>query len=456
MKQDAYRSRRIRAAILLAAAVSAGSVDAKDASEASGLADLMVGKGDPQILKDFGIKWGGWLNSSITYNGNRNPDKFNGPVTFGDRSEELQLNQLYFYLQKAANASGDEWDWGARFDVMYGTDAIFTQAYGVPATDVRDGRLLNRGSWDLHLTSHGDRFYGLALPQAYAELNVPVGNGLNIKAGHFYTIIGYEVVTAPDNFFFTKPYTFQYGEPFTHTGILGTYTIDDNWSASAGAVTGSATGGWDGNWDRQLGNWNFLGGATWTSDDKNYSLNLSSTAGAQSEHASNTWALYSFVGKANFLDNTLHYIIQHDHGFANNVITSNTARNGGKNEDARWYGINQYLLYDIQDDLGVGIRGEWFRDNNGFRIAGPARCGAGLNADAAGNVSSYTCQGNYANYPWQGSNYYAVTAGLTYKPLKWITLRPNVRYDWTDKIKIFNGGTRTDQFLFSTDVVISF
>ncbi len=48
-----------------------------------------------------------------------------------------------------------------------------------------------------------------------------------LKVGHFYTIIGYEVVTAPDNFFYTHAYTMQYGEPFTHTGVLATYNAND-------------------------------------------------------------------------------------------------------------------------------------------------------------------------------------------------------------------------------------
>lgn len=446
MKKSGFKIRLTSVAFGLCAALFLDAAYAGEIDEATGLADYMAGKGDAQPLKDYGIKWGGWINSSITHNFNSTPDKFNGPVTFGDRKDELQLNQLYFYLQKAVNTSGDDWDWGGRFDINYGTDSIFTQAYGVPALDPRTLQPLNRGHWDLHLTSFSDRFYGLALPQAYGEVNIPVGNGLNIKAGHFYTPIGYEVVTAPDNFFFTKPYTFQYGEPFTHTGILGSYTIDDNWSAIAGAVTGSATGGWDGNFDRQLGNWDFLGGVTWTSDDKNYSLNITSTAGPRSERHSDAWALYSIVGKANFLDNTLHYIIQHDHGFADNVATAKGEK------DARWYGINQYLLYDIQDDLGIGIRAEWFRDNDGFRIAGPARCAASFNVSSG----PYACQGNYSAYPFGGSSYYEITAGLTYKPVKWITVRPNVRYDWTDKIRIFNTGKTTDQLLFSTDVVIVF
>lgn len=85
---------------------------------------------------------------------------------------------------------------------------------------------------------------------AYAELNLPIGNGIDVKIGHFYTIIGYEVVTAPDNFFITKPYTMQYGEPFTHTGVLASYAFNRIGAsrpaqspaaiAAAGTVTGTA------------------------------------------------------------------------------------------------------------------------------------------------------------------------------------------------------------------------
>ena len=59
------------------------------------------------------------------------------------------------------------------------------------------------------------------------------GTGLNVKAGHFYTPIGYESVPAPDNFFYTHAYTMQYGEPFTHTGLLGNYKVNPNWSVLA-------------------------------------------------------------------------------------------------------------------------------------------------------------------------------------------------------------------------------
>lgn len=430
----------------------------KDWTDAGGLMEAAgVNINDAQFMKDWNLKFGGWLNGSVSANTHSSRDNYNGPVTFNDRTGEVQMNQLYFWLQKAVNVNSDSFDVGGRVDFMYGTDSIFTQAYGVPTYDPRTGQPMNRGHWDLHLTGRGDRFYGIALPQAYAEFNVPVGTGLSIKAGHFYTPIGYEVVTSPDNFFVTKPYTFQYGEPFTHTGILGNYTVNSNWSVIGGAVTGSDTGGWDGNWDRQLGNWAFLGGATWTSDDAGTSLALTSTAGGRSEHSSSPWAIYSLVGKHNFTDK-LHYVIQHDHGFANNVQTAHTVANGlpGSTENAQWYGINQYLFYDIKDNLSAGIRAEWWRDDNGFRVAGPGRCGASTNINN-GAPSSYACSAsNFAAYAAQGSSYYAVTAGLNYKPLKWLNLRPNIRYDWTDKVKAFDGGLRRDQLLFTADVIVTF
>ncbi len=426
----------------------ATTASADDWTQASGLLGAVgADPNEAKFMKDHNLKVGGWLNTSISANMSGNGDGFNGPVTFNDRTGELQMNQLNLYLQKAINVNGDSFDIGGRVDVMYGTDAIFTQAYGSPGFDPRTFENSDRGSWDLNLSGRGERFYGLALPQAYAEMNLPVGNGVAVKVGHFYTPIGYEVVTAPDNFFITKPYTMQYGEPFTHTGVLATYAYNANWTVMGGAVTGSSTGGWDGNWDRDMGNWSWLGGVTWTSDDAGTSLAITSTAGDRSESYSDSWAMYSIVGKHNFTDK-LHYIIQHDHGFADNVITANPSNI----ENAEWYGINQYLIYDVNDKVSAGLRGEWFRDHNGFRVWGPGRCFA-ASANQGGN---FACPTDYAAYPLAGSNYFAITAGMSYKPAKWLNLRPNIRYDFTDDAKAFSNGTRQSQLLMTADVVITF
>lgn len=427
--------------------------ETKTLTEASTLLETVGDPNESSTMKNAGLKVGGWLNAGVTYNANNPSNNFNGPVTFGDRQAELQLNQVNLFVQRAVATEGDSWDFGGRFDFMFGSDAIFTQAYGVPAFDVNTLQPRNRGTWDLNfLGSNNNRFYDIALPQAYLEAYVPIGNGLNVKAGHFYTPIGYETVPAPDNFFYTHAYTMQYGEPFTHTGIMGNYAIDKNWSVMGGVVTGSATGGWDGGWDRQLGNWSGLMGATWTSTDKNTSFNASGTYGGTSEQSSDAWAMYSLVLKHNITDK-FHMMLQHDHGYADQVLI-------GTPVDAEWYGINTHWTYDVLDNLAAGLRFEWFQDQNGFRVCAPGRVAA-----ATDNLgSSHAASGNFLASCTSGS-YYEVTAGINWKPVKWLNIRPNVRYDWVDAISVAGSGTpaagpfgdnNDDQFLFSTDFNINF
>jgi len=315
-----------------------GLAQATDITEAG---TVLEAAGDPNsssFMKNNNLKIGGWLNTGITYNAAAPDNNFNGPVTFGDRNGEVQLNQLNLYLQKSVATEGSSFDLGGRFDIMFGSDSIFTQAYGVPAFDVNTGQALKRSTWDLSfLGANDNRFYDFALPQAYLEAYIPVGNGLNVKAGHFYTPIGYETVPAPDNFFYTHAYTMQYGEPFTHTGVMGNYTVDSNWAVMGGVVTGSATGGWDGGWDKHLGNWSGLMGTTWTSTDKNSSINVSGTYGGTSEQSSKDWALYSIVAKHNITDK-MHLMVQHDHGFADGIF----AGTGNPTINTEWYGVNTH------------------------------------------------------------------------------------------------------------------
>ena len=50
-----------------------------------------------------------------------------------------------------------------------------------------------------------------------------------------------------------------------------------------------------------------------------------------------------------------------------------------------------------------------------------------------------------ASYPFAGSGYYELTAGLTYKPVKWLNLRPNVRFDYAN-IPVFAQGNQHTRY----------
>ncbi|PXX11617.1 putative OmpL-like beta-barrel porin-2 [Nitrosomonas ureae] len=406
----------------------------------------------PNLLKQSGLELGGWINGGATYNANNPADGFNGAVTFADRANRFQLNQLNIFLQRNVESEGTKWDLGGRFDFLFGTDAIYTQAFGISAFDENTGEPSNRGNWDLNLCCNSTRTYGIALPQAYLEAYVPMGRGLNIKVGHFYTPLGYETVPAPDNFFYTRGYILNSGEPFTHTGLLGSHTINRNWQIQGGATTGSATGGWDGGFDKQLDNWGGLANILWNSDDKRTAAQLGGTYGRTA--TDEPWLMYSVVLQ-HWLTPKTHMVLHHTHGWAANINLP------GGIQNAAWYSINTHLTYDLLRDLSVGIRMERFHDRNGWRVFSPYRILSALNnkgVSYAGNIP-------FISAP---ADYYAVTLGMNWKPIKrwnkgWkpirnINIRKNIRYDRADGIDMafrpFDG--KKDQFLFSLDATIPF
>jgi hypothetical protein len=347
---------------------------------------------------------------------------------------------------------------------MFGTDAIFTQAYGNPAADPTTGALIqHRGDWDLNILNTG-RNYGVALPQAFVEIYAPIANGLTIKAGHFYTPIGFESVPAPNNFFYSHAYTMQYGEPFTHTGVLTHYNVDKNIVFMSGAITGSGTGGWDGNFNRNMSNWGGIGGLTYTTDDKRSSLNIAGTGSHQSARNNAFWGMYSVVAKHMITPKT-HFILQHDHGYADNVLGAGQTTPG----QAQWYGINTHLYQDVLHDLSIGVRGEWFRDRDGFRVWNPGRVSAGNNVGGDGSIHSFPIHGAGNLSGSQAADYYAVTIGANWKPAKRLKIdtkalqqfnvRPNIRYDRADSLTqaaYTPFGGQKDQVLFSMDFTLPF
>ena len=137
------------------------------------------------FFKDSGLKIGGWINAGATYNPSNPANGYNGSVTFADRANRFQLNQFNLFIQRTVITEGKAFDIGGRFDFMFGTDAIYTQAFGIPSSDVNSGQPMNRGNWDLNLCCSSPSTYGITLKKAYVEAYITVGNGLNLKAGQF-------------------------------------------------------------------------------------------------------------------------------------------------------------------------------------------------------------------------------------------------------------------------------
>ncbi len=330
-----------------------------------------------------GVDVGGW--SSVGYHSHQNPGSFN---TYDGN---VQLGQQWLYAEKVADGSCGV-GFGGRIDYVYGTDAPDTQAFGNP------------GYWDTTWDNGGH--YGHALPQVYGE--VAYGD-LSVKLGHFYTIIGNEVVQSTGNFFYSRQFTFYNAEPFTHTGALASYKLSDNTTVYGGYVLGWDSGFQD-NGD------SFISGISHQLSD-DLSVTYTNGFGRFNDRAVNreNGYIHSVILTAN-LTEKLTYITQ-----ADLLFTRDQAGVANRNT----FGNIHYLLYQVNDRVAFGQRFEWFNfDGQTFGV--------------------------------RNDDVYNYTLGLNYRHTANLTLRPEVRTVWDKENFGFNENNSGSQTSFGGDVIFTF
>lgn len=370
------------------------------------------------------------MSQGFTINPDTPPDRFNGPVTFNDRANEYQFNQLYLTFERMTDWNGVDLDWGARVDLLVGSDYFFTTSTGLETHS--DGTPKWNGDGPRSVNGARASLYGLALPQAYAALYTPIGHGLEFKVGHFYTYSGIESVQAPQNFFYSHSYAFQYGQPRTLTGLRADYRLDPNTTVSGVIHKG---------WDATQGThnpWGLVGNICWTSCDEWTVVSWSFLYGDESGIDGNGSMTLSNLVVSYRIDEVTRLVFEQNYG----VQTYASARVGDISDSAKWYGLAACLLTEVSEDWSAGVRLEWFRDQDNARVA---------------------------QFPVdeiaRGGNYFAVTLGANYTPYTNLTVRPELRVDWSDfglnpPFGVISGaydsGTKDAQLTLGVDVIYRF
>ncbi|MGO8690151.1 MAG: outer membrane beta-barrel protein [Thermoguttaceae bacterium] len=361
----------------------------------------------PCVLQRLGIIASGWLEQGATINTLSPSDRWNGPLATNDRSNEYEMNQAWLTLAKPVNTNGCGWDFGGRVDLLYGTDWRYGDSLGLETNIDAQNRL-----------------YGFDLPQFYAEVGY---NDLTVKIGHYAAVMGYEVVPAPGNFFYSHSYELAYAEAVLVTGVQAEYKLSNNWS-----VNGGFNRGW-GVFSDDSGDLNFLGGAKWHNDANTTAMSFEIDAGPQYPDDQLNRYDYALYVKQQLSKNLL-YVIQH-----------NLGGQPGSNGYANWYGVAQYLIYTINPKWSAGTRIEWFRDDDGDRVAGVGNVNLGWDG-APGFVGTFT--------EW--------TTGINYRPCPNLVIRPEIRCDWysgsvNNQGQLpFGDGHRSQQLTLATDMVLTF
>ena len=295
-----------------------------------------------------GLEIGGWL--SLGYHNRNN-------ILFNNRKAEANLHQAWMYFDKQAGVTSD---WGYHADLVYGIDGDNLQAFGNSPTGAPSGW---DNGWDFGA-------YAWALPTAYLQYNNQLWD---VKIGKFFSPFGYEVVAAPENFFYSHSYTMFFSEPFTMSGIVGERQVTDNRSIILGA-----TSGWDTGFESNDNGFNIITGTRY---QPNEFVNLALTSSLGDTGYRNSGTLTSGVAQLKLTEN-VDYVFQAD------VVNLQT------NDE---FGIVQYLFREINPCLKLGTRLEWWKSDQLF-------------ADTKST--------------------YEFTMGANYRPHANLVLRPELRFDW--------------------------
>lgn len=377
----------------------------------------------------------------VTFASKRPPDGVNFGHLFTDKANSVLANQTILTIQRPLDPKATGYDFGFKFQAMYGSDARYTHFLGE-----FDRSISGRNQFDI--------------VEAHALWHLPwlTAGGVDVKLGQYVTLEGAEVITAPDNPLYSHTYIFNFGIPFKHTGVMTTTHVNPVLDIYAGVDTGVNTTFGNRFNCFDCGDNNkaaaFHGGAALNLFDGKLAVVATTHIGPENPNT----ALVQAACACN-PNSALRYLndvaITYKATDKLTLITDmNYIRDDGFRADGG--GVAQYVVYTINDWLKVVGRGEIWRDDKGFFVAAFP-----LNNDFINAEHGFP----NASYSGGRTTYGALTAGLTITPtlpanplmIKTMMIRPEVRFDTSlNGTTPFATGTKRSQFTFGGDLVIPF
>lgn len=379
--------------------------------------------GAAKPLADARIDIGGYVSGSLTYFVDPAQGKIQPGRGFDSENQDVTLNQAGIFVERTVDSKKAEFDVGGKIESIYGADARFTKSTGLfDHQGVNDGP---NNQYDL--------------VQAYADVVLPVGNGLKLRVGKFVTGAGVEVINPTGNALYSPGLLFTYLLPFTHTGATGTYNISDTWALELGVVRG-----WDDALEDKNGNGvSFYARSSNALNDNKSNVYTTFIAGP--EYAGNTndyRYLLDVVYTVAYSDNWT-FAVQADALFESNVDPV-----GGSSDLGFAGGLGGWATYKYSQYVSVTGRGEYLYDGQGFRFSPP------VFGDFNGDGTTVQAPGT-----GEGNNIYSATVGLTITPFPTdnlgsnLKIRPEFRYDYADQA-VFGGDN--NQVTFAIEAYFTF
>ena len=342
------------------------------------------GKADPPVSALSNISLSGFVQASYFYNTEHPAGGENAGYLWNTVNNSFSINKVKVTIASPpAERSGDKWDAGFRVSLMAGQDApILNTDSGTPGFDY--------------------------LREAYVDLNVPIGDGLNIKAGDMISLLNYESGdggAANENF--SQGYQWYYTGNGPETGIQLDYQFTD-WLDVKFRVENS-----------------LYGGAIATADRKGVMASIALTP------CKDLWIdLNGFAGEGIYTEQANGGEILAGYQVTPQLGTGFEGDYFYLSDDAKDFGnlwsVGGWIWYNFTSQVGLAFRADYVNAPNGEGIkAGtplsPPPIGGGIvSSDYAGSIGS-------------------VTLTLNYMPVPNLKIQPEIRYDYTTYSGGFTG-----------------
>jgi hypothetical protein len=350
---------------------------------------LQSGETSQAVKALTSINISGFVTASYFYNSTEPADRQGDGYLWNTTHNSFSLNKFKLTLASPpVERSGEKWDAGYRVSMIWGEDS--------PLVD----------------TGLGASGFG-NIREAFVDLNLPIGTGLNVKAGQLISLLNWESGDGgAANPNFSQGYQWFFTGNGPSAGVQLGYTFTDWLEVKVRVQNGLYAGAVDNN------NGKTGMGSIGLKPTKDLWVNLLGFGGEESPtltvRGGSVLAGYDVTSEFHT-------------GFEFDYFSFDPAV--GKTADL--WSVGGWAWYDFTSQVGLALRAEYLDDQDGGGIKGIAFPGrpnsAILSPDPDGQIES-------------------VALTLNWRPVPQIKIQPEVRYDHTSYSGGFDG--KKDRVVF--------
>jgi hypothetical protein len=345
----------------------------------------------------------GWLDMGYTY-ATGGPGQLNVEPRLNRYGDEFLVNQIALRVERPLDPH--ELSWGFNVQAYAGADPALLNPTAGPLIDNPNPRFGFDFS-DLNLTAH---------------LPILTEGGVDLKVGRQPSVLGSQSTSAPWRVFYSNDYQYFYAEERFFTGVTVNWHVNKRLDVLIGVEMG-----WGTFFDELTVAPTYVGQINyWLTEEKRTLLTGSVTTGPETQvnrSGANTTVVEGRITR--IWNKQFFQILQSHLGYSRDGLAGLGLE--------RFYSVCLYNVYHLNKTWDLNARFEWYDDVDGHGYPG----GTGVK-----------------------NNYEEITVGVDWHPVKYLQVRPEIRYDVANNNPAFgnvdSGHLNRNELTLAVDCLLKF